>query len=91
MKDVTISISKILSKLESNGFTTQVSQHKMSEFKSLVEGLDSFVFTGLVSERTFNKYHNMLMDLNYKVQTVYYSNPKFDDAIDFRTSYQLIK
>lgn len=85
--NTSINISRVITKIQNIGGSSMVTNHQFNELNSLVNGLNTFVFTGLTNEKKFTKYHLQIMNAGFMVGQVINNEPMFDNAIDFKIVY----
>lgn len=85
--NTTFNISKVITRIQSGNGRSIVTNHKMGELVSMISGLESFEFAGLVPVEKFNKYHLQIMDAGFMVANVISNEPMFGTGVDFRIVY----
>ena len=95
METVTISISKVITKITNSKLGGVVTTHKLSQLIDVVSSLESFYFVGTAKPNKLGKYENVLLSNGFVLSDVdYKKNAGFEgensDVIDFRISYKKI-
>ena len=89
MTTATIDISKVLTLITPAGNNFKVSNHKLTDFESIIGKFSKIHFKGVTSITKFEKYNNKLISKGFKkVKTNYsYKNDPVEGAINFSFDY----
>jgi uncharacterized protein (DUF608 family) len=89
--NTSINISKIISRIQTKNGRASVTNHRFNELGSMIAGLDSFEFNGVVAEKKFNKLHMQLMNAGFAVNQVKTSEPIYETGWSFNIVYTRCK
>jgi hypothetical protein len=86
----TIDISKIITVITPVGSNFKVSNHKLSEFDTIITKYNDLDFKGVTSITKFEKYNSKLIAKGFKKVKTNYSqkNNPVDGAISFSINYK---
>jgi hypothetical protein len=89
--NTSISISKVITQIQTVNGRSKVTNHKMNELVSIISDVKSFEIWGTISVAKFNKYHLQIMDAGFMVLQVINNEFIFDNGIEFRILYTKVK
>jgi len=89
--NTSINISKIITRIQTENGRASVTNHRFNELDSMISGLDSFEFNGVVAEKKFNKLHMQLMNAGFAVNQVKTSEPIYETGWSFNIVYTRCK